>query len=85
MAKFEYINLQTVSRLCISGGGVLNYLKPVREINQHDTTTLFVATSSVQANRSNHIYPTTLDKVSIGSKFEEVMTCVDNTLSELKL
>lgn len=55
----------------------LNYLESVGEINKHNPARTIFATSTVQANCSNHIDSTALDKIGVSSEFEYLKTFSD--------
>jgi hypothetical protein len=63
----------------------MNYLEPVREINEHNSARAVLAASAIQANCSNHIDPTALDEIGTGSKFKDLKTLLDDVLLNFKL
>jgi hypothetical protein len=61
------------------------YLDFVGKINKHNSTRLLLSTGSIQANSSDHIHTTPLDKIRSSGKFKNLKAVVDNGLGDMKL
>jgi hypothetical protein len=61
-------------------GSCIIYLTFVGKINQHYFARLLFSASTVQADSSNHVHPTTLDEVIHSSNFEDLNTTGNDML-----